>query len=426
MPAQMTIDQAGLPAGVAGRARTDGLATGALVTVTNTGTASTTRVRLLWVPPEDSTVLASLTQTGPNTWTFAPQAARYGTYRIELTTDLGLPTQDTQIRVFGIRMPLSGLLIPAANEVADALASLANNTPTVIAASENNEAFSPFLTGSAFGWWKAMRDALARQEVDAAAIAALTAQVNALGTPLWAWNRTDLTQFVTTPVKTATETVNTLAFRADAADQFGPGIQMNGTWVSGGLGIYRLQPGQFTIPASGRCIVEIEISLIEPNGGAVYPGVFFHNDQSAIGNLWGYGMGYEGTSSYAVPVRCEGAYVSPSYTPAFAFVNTVPVANTPPRAGSRFLVELIQKQGSGAGVPPRPQISSSTNFGRSSGNSTLRCVPGDGLTSDSFAAPVAGWNTKTITSFGIGVFSVAAGAFQTEITDIRILPHPLG
>lgn len=426
MSAQMRLDQVGRPAGIAGRARTDGLATGAVVTVTSLGPASTVRVVLLWVPPEDTTARASLTQTGPTTWTFVPTAAVYGSYRVLLITDEGLSTEDREIRIFGIRLPASGVLIPAANEIADAHASLEANTGIEIDASENNEAFSPFSSGSAWGWWKAERDLALRAEADAVAIAALQGQVNALGTPLWAWNRTDLTQFVTTPVKTATETVDALAFRADAADQFGPGIQMNGTWVAGGLGLYRLQPGQFTIPASGRCIVEIEISLIEPNGGAVYPGILFHNDQSAIGSLWGYGMGYEGSSSYAVPVRCEGAYVSPSFTPAFANVNPVPVASTPPRAGSRFLVELIQKQGSGAGVPPRPQISSSTNFGRSSGNSTLRCVPGEGLTSDSFGAPVAGWNTKTITSFGIGVFSAAAGAFQTEITDLRILPHPLG
>ena len=37
MPAQMRIDQAGLPLGAAGFARTDGLDTGALVTLTNVG-----------------------------------------------------------------------------------------------------------------------------------------------------------------------------------------------------------------------------------------------------------------------------------------------------------------------------------------------------------------------------------------------------
>lgn len=155
----MQIDQAGLPAGTPGRARTDGLDTGALLTFTSLGAGTTHEFRLLWVPPEDLTALATLMQTGPTTWTSSPQAGTWGTYRIELIVDKGLPTEDRQIRIFGVRTP-DGILIPAANESADPSATLENNTPAVIARSENNEPFGPFVTGSAWGWWAALRDAL--------------------------------------------------------------------------------------------------------------------------------------------------------------------------------------------------------------------------------------------------------------------------
>jgi hypothetical protein len=170
MPAQMRIDQAGLPLGAAGFARTDGLDTGALVTLTNVGGGLSTRFRLLWVPPEDLTAIPSLVAAGPTSWTFSPQAGCWGTYRIELIVDEGLPTESRQIRIFGVRLPSTGLLIPAANESADPNASRLNAGANVIARSENNEAFAPFGTGSAFGWWKALRDAITQIEAGSTGI----------------------------------------------------------------------------------------------------------------------------------------------------------------------------------------------------------------------------------------------------------------
>ncbi len=159
--ATMKIDQAGLPAGAAGFARTDGLDTGALVTLTSTGAGSTHTFRLLWIPPTDTTAIGSLAQTGPTVWTFSPDvgALAWGSYRIELIVDEGLPTESRQIRIFGVRTS-SGLLIPAANEIADPNASLENVGATQIAASENNEPFGVFAGGSAWGWWKALEEVI--------------------------------------------------------------------------------------------------------------------------------------------------------------------------------------------------------------------------------------------------------------------------
>lgn len=158
MPASMRIDQAGLPVGTPGIARTDGLDTGALVTLTSVGGGTTHTFHLLWVPPEDTTAVGSLMQTGPTVWTFSPTALVWGSYRIELVVDEGLSTESRQVRIFGIRLPTSGQLVPAANEAADPAATLLNAGSETIGRSENNEPFTPFVAGSSWGWWRALRD----------------------------------------------------------------------------------------------------------------------------------------------------------------------------------------------------------------------------------------------------------------------------
>ena len=139
--AEFRIDQTGLPAGVNGRARSDGLADGAVVTLTatNPGAVTATFV-LLWVPVGDTTAVATLSVTGnPLVWTFTPTPNRPGTYRIRLTTDVSLPSESSPItRVFRVRTP-NGLSVPALNEVADPQASLVNLGPAVVDASEDNE-----------------------------------------------------------------------------------------------------------------------------------------------------------------------------------------------------------------------------------------------------------------------------------------------
>lgn len=158
--AEMKIDQVGIPAGTNGRARSDGLADGSTVTLTATNPGATTATfSLLWVPIGDTTAVATLAPTGnPLVWEFTPTADRPGTYRIQLVTDVGLPSEsDVSIRVFRVRTP-AGLAIPALNEVADPMASLLNHGAAVVAASEDNEyvAGSPGTLGTFdySGWFR--------------------------------------------------------------------------------------------------------------------------------------------------------------------------------------------------------------------------------------------------------------------------------
>lgn len=162
MAAIIKIDQAGLPAGVAGKSRSDGLATGALVTIASMGAGAVHALELLWVPDDDATVVASLVQTSPTTWTFAPQALRYGTYRLRLTVD-GV----SNVRTYSIRTPKRGLRIPALNEVASKLASLpqAALSAAALAALRQSSEFNedtpgsvPFAAGNYGGWYSALRE----------------------------------------------------------------------------------------------------------------------------------------------------------------------------------------------------------------------------------------------------------------------------
>lgn len=159
MPATLKIDQTGLPAGSPGISRDDGLDTGALVTLTNTGGGATLHVNLLWVPPEDIGSPTSIVQTSPTTFTYSPTPATYGRHRIEMIVDQGLQTESRTIHTFGIALPLSGLIIPAANELADPSTNRQNAAEASrLEASESNAPFLPFLLRQPFGWWKALRD----------------------------------------------------------------------------------------------------------------------------------------------------------------------------------------------------------------------------------------------------------------------------
>lgn len=161
MPAVIRIDQVGLPAGVAGQSRSDGLDTGALVTLTSTGGGVTHTFTLLWVPDADTTAVSSLAPTGtPSVWTFTPDTGVFGTYRIELIVDAGLPTEDRSVRLFSIRTAAKSLRIPALNERADPRATLDLDGVDQIESSEDNEpeAGGPFAAGNYGGWYRSLRE----------------------------------------------------------------------------------------------------------------------------------------------------------------------------------------------------------------------------------------------------------------------------
>lgn len=207
MPSQLKIDQATLaPAGTAGKSRTDGLAGGQLVTLTNTGTGSTTRFRLLWVPAGDTTAVSSLTQTGPKVWTFSPTAARYGTYRIELIEDEGLATERRERRVFRIRTPNRGLVIPALNETGDPSASLANAGAAAIEAAEDNSNDWPTASLNTVryaAWWRLLHE--------------LVAAVDALPT---SFDSDAIANLSVVPGATVTDALDSLAVATGAEDGY--------------------------------------------------------------------------------------------------------------------------------------------------------------------------------------------------------------
>jgi hypothetical protein len=156
MSSRIKIDQAGLPAGVAGISRTDGLATGALVTLEDVSGTGLSTFHLLWGPPEDTTAEASLVATGdPDIWTFAPTALVYGSYELELRDD-GVPVER---RIFGIRTPANQLLIPALNERASRHAGWHNDGPDQIELCEQNANDFPLAVLNSFryaGWWRSL------------------------------------------------------------------------------------------------------------------------------------------------------------------------------------------------------------------------------------------------------------------------------
>ena len=183
MTAQITFDQTGLPAGVPGRARTDGLDTGALVTISN-GSGNPCRCELWWYPPDDSGVAASLTQVAPNQWTIQPTATTYGEYAVRMIEDEGTLNETEDIKIFGIRYPSSGLLITALNSRGDLTVNRASSTAQKTLAAQlsfNNEPLPDDPTIDYANWWQQQRelysvvdatvDALANLDSDDVAIA---------------------------------------------------------------------------------------------------------------------------------------------------------------------------------------------------------------------------------------------------------------
>lgn len=156
MAATIIFDQTGLPAGTPG-ARTDGLDNGATVTVRNES-GRPCSVALLWVPPEDTTALGSLTQVAGDTWEFDPTPSTYGEYRVELVEDLGTPNETRTTKVFGIRTPVAGLLVPGHNTGGDRRVTLQSTVAEKTAAQAITDNDEPFLGLRWLGWWKAFRD----------------------------------------------------------------------------------------------------------------------------------------------------------------------------------------------------------------------------------------------------------------------------
>lgn len=171
MPLRIKISQVGLPAGTPGVSRTDGLATGALVTLEDVEGTGNSSFHLLWGPPADTNSLASLAPSvDPDIWTFTPTAGLYDTFLIELR-EHGVPVER---RIFGIRTPNQHLLIPALNERASRHASWDNDGTDEIELSENNAVDFPDTSLNAYayaGWWRSLRELYAVVEAGTGGIA---------------------------------------------------------------------------------------------------------------------------------------------------------------------------------------------------------------------------------------------------------------
>lgn len=149
--ATITFDQTGLSAGVTDRARSDGLATGATVTITVDSAGGT--VEFVDVPPGDSSSVSSLNGSGDPVWTFTPTASVYGTWLVQFTPTVGNPVR----RAFSVRTPNQSFRIPAFNEKASVVATIANGA-SHIADSDDNEG------GTYRGWWSALNEIYAAIE----------------------------------------------------------------------------------------------------------------------------------------------------------------------------------------------------------------------------------------------------------------------
>lgn len=164
MSALLKIDQTGLSAGVAGKARTDGKADGSRVTLTNTGSGGSTVFRLLWTPPDDTNSVSTLVPTGdPKVWQFDPSPNVYGSWLVELVQNEGLQTEIRERRVFGVRS-FAGFLLPALNEQGDKNASLVLATTAQVEAANNNATDYPSAAVNArpwASWWRALNEMFA-------------------------------------------------------------------------------------------------------------------------------------------------------------------------------------------------------------------------------------------------------------------------
>jgi hypothetical protein len=152
--AAFRIDQVGLPTGDDDRSRSDGLDTGAEVTLTSLFPGTTNIFKFLWTPDEDTNAVSSLVNYGSYS-KFSPSPGVYGTYRIQLTVKTG-GIQRTVIRTFAIRTPVLGLRKPALGERASETASLENQS--VKDSETNEESTGRFSSGNYGGWYSAYNE----------------------------------------------------------------------------------------------------------------------------------------------------------------------------------------------------------------------------------------------------------------------------
>lgn len=158
MAATILFDQIGLPAGISGRARSDGLDTGATVTITN-ASGQPCRCEFWWIPPDDT--VAALSQNSAIQWEFDPEAARYGEYIVRMIEAEGTASETEDIKSFGVRLPSSGLLITGFNSKGDFDVNLASSGADKVQAALiafQNEPLPDNGLIDYVNWWQSQRE----------------------------------------------------------------------------------------------------------------------------------------------------------------------------------------------------------------------------------------------------------------------------
>jgi hypothetical protein len=142
--ATITFDQVGLSAGVTDTSRSDGLANGAVVTITVSPGGGV--VEFVDVPDVGGSSTSTLHQVNVVTWAFTPTSQVYGTWLVQYTPVAGNPVR----RTFAVRTPRAGLRVPAFNEKSSIVATLATGS-SFVGSSDTNEG------GSYRGWFTALK-----------------------------------------------------------------------------------------------------------------------------------------------------------------------------------------------------------------------------------------------------------------------------
>lgn len=353
MSALLKIDQVGLPAGVAGKARTDGLATGALVTLTNTGTGSTTRFQLLWTPPGDTTAVGTLAATSPGSkvWTFTPTVNKPGTYRIELIQDEGLSTEIRERRVLRVRTANRGIPIPALNEGGDFSASLIKAGTPQIEAAEDNSNDSPLTdlnTRRYAAWWRVLHE--------------LAIQIDAIPVT---FNSTAITNVSSVGGATVTAALNTLlaAINGLTSSQIANLSAVAGTTVSDALNSLGAATGNVNGYASFNAY-DFNNAPTFTTAGQIPAGRMFMLHLCGPGGGGGGGAGSTVTNVFGGGGGAGGARLPPIFVSRAELISLLPIVAVLPDGG--------------AGGAGGQQTSAGTTVGQNgsapAGDATISCA----------------------------------------------------
>lgn len=404
MTAVLLLNQTGLPAGSNGFARTDGLNTGATVTISSVGVAQTHEARVLSFPETDTTTISTFVQNSTTEWEFDPTSGIDGMWRIELVTDRGTAAEDRQVRVFGIRDG-NGYLFPSFGLVADPLANRPDLTDPAkllefIQANELNEPTALFTSGYPFGYFAEL-DAILRGAAGG-------------GAPdiLWEWNGADVSQFrqgATPELDTATGSLLSVV----GTGQYGQTVLRVAAGGSAGDAQWVIDPATFPDGVPARHVLEVIYDEFDSGAGVknpagTYVGLSHFCLYNSPGNVraWSY---------------CQGAAIN-SHAQMFTRNTTFGIAGgTPPgfapgTTGTRMAnhkIQFIHQLGATYDAYLTGRYVNPTN-----GETLDRNNDGKQLDFDAGA-----YDTLTPNTYGI-VGRFGAGSNRCDISAIRVRTHP--